>query len=111
MSSNTDPLANSVFIGKGTTFTGTISSEGLVVINGNYTGSVHASKIQVGEMGFFNGKAVADDLDIQGKAGNNLIANKYLRIRSTAAVTGKISYKVVDLDRGAKINGSMDQIL
>jgi cytoskeletal protein CcmA (bactofilin family) len=97
-------------IGKGVKFKGIINAPNNVTINGEYEGELHAHKILIGIDGVITGYTTANDVEIEGQANNVVECKQLLTVHSTGVVKGKISYGSLDIKRGGKINGDLNQI-
>ena len=61
------------------------------------------------EGGVFNGESTTEDADVQGSFDGKLVARKRLIIRATGRVSGNISYGEIEIERGGKISGEINQ--
>ena len=52
------------------------------------------------------GNIQADVLIIAGKINGNITAHKYIKLENTAVVCGDITYAIIEMDLGAKVEGN-----
>ena len=60
-------LSNSITIGQGVTFVGSISATGKAFINGAVTGEISVDDLQVGKYGVIKGKIKSREMNIHGE--------------------------------------------
>ena len=72
-------LSNSITIGQGVTFVGSISARGKAFINGAVTG----------------------DISVDG--------SEHVLVHSTGLINGKLIYGELEIQKGGRVTGSMDQ--
>lgn len=56
------------------------------------------------------GNIQADILIIAGKIEGNITAHKYIKLENTAVVSGDITYAIIEMDLGAKVEGNFIKI-
>jgi len=100
--------AGSLIIGEGVRLNGKIEAPGSVQVNGAIEGDVSAQDIRIGVSGRVNGSLAAQNIDLAGHAGQSISAVKHLIIRSGATVTGNIKYQTIEIESGARIEGSLE---
>lgn len=98
----------SLIIGEGVRLNGKIEAPGLVQVHGAVEGDVSAQDIRIGVSGRVNGSLSAQNIDLAGHAGQSISAIKHLVIRSGATVTGEIKYQTIEIESGARIEGSLE---
>ncbi len=108
MTQNQDWEAGSLIIGEGVRLNGKIDAPGSVLVNGAVEGDVSAQDIHIGASGRINGSLSAQNIDLAGHAGQTIAALKHLVIRSGATVIGSIKYQTIEIESGARIEGSLE---
>lgn len=98
----------SLIIGEGVRLAGKLEAPGAVLINGVVEGDVAAQDIRVGASGRISGSLTAQNIDLAGHAGQTITATKHLVIRSGATVIGAIKYQSIEIESGARIEGSLE---
>lgn len=101
---------DNITIGEGVRVTGKVESNGVMQVHGTVDGEVRARELKVGATGRIEGSLFADDVDLRGYAGESVSVKKCLTVRSTATLVGQISYGSVQIENGASIRGTLDQI-
>ncbi|RTL19205.1 MAG: polymer-forming cytoskeletal protein [Rhodocyclaceae bacterium] len=100
--------AGSLIIGEGVRLNGKIDAPGTVLVNGAVDGDVAAQDIRIGVSGRVNGSLTAQNIDLAGQAGQTIAAVKHLVIRAGAIVTGNIKYQSIEIEAGARIEGTLE---
>ena len=108
MTQDQDWEAGSPIIGEGVRLNGKIDAPGSVLVNGAIDGDVAAQDIRVGTSGRINGSLTAQNIDLAGSAGQTIAAVKHLVIRAGATVTGSIKYQTIEIESGARIEGTLE---
>lgn len=108
MTQNQDWEAGSLIIGEGVRLNGKIEAPGTVLVNGAVDGDVSAQEIRIGASGRVNGSLSAQNIDLAGHVGQSIAAVKHLVIRAGATVTGNIKYQTIEIQSGARIEGSLE---
>ena len=108
MTQNQDWEAGSLIIGEGVRLNGKIDAPGSVLVNGTVDGDVAAQDIRIGTSGRVNGSLTAQNIDLAGSAGQAIAAVKHLVIRASANVTGNIKYQTLEIESGARIEGTLE---
>jgi cytoskeletal protein CcmA (bactofilin family) len=103
------PANNDLMIGKGVKFVGTIHAPNKAVINGSFNGELQANQVLIGTDGIVTGTTQANDVEVRGQANEMVDCKNLLTIHSTGSIYGKVIYGSVDIHRGGRINGEMDQ--
>jgi cytoskeletal protein CcmA (bactofilin family) len=65
--------------------------------------------VVIKEGGVFYGESTTEDADVQGCFEGKLVVRKRLLVRATGRVSGNISYGEIEIERGGKISGEIDQ--
>ncbi|CAM5302665.1 MULTISPECIES: polymer-forming cytoskeletal protein [Thauera] len=100
--------AGSLIIGEGVRLNGKIEAPGTVLVNGAIDGDISAQDIRIGASGRVSGSLSGQNIDLAGQAGQSIAAVKHLVIRSGATVTGNIKYQTIEIESGARIEGSLE---
>jgi cytoskeletal protein CcmA (bactofilin family) len=104
-----NPTNNNLVIGEGVTFKGSISAPGKAVINGNVTGELTADDLLIGTKGQVTGAVCAREIDVHGELNENIVCKEHLLIHSTGKVSGTLEYQELEIQRGGKFKGNMNQ--
>lgn len=87
-------------------FSGTLDVEGTV--NGNVIASSGSDAlIRVREHGTINGDIRAPKIIINGKVNGDVYSSKHLEMADHAEVNGNVHYHVIEMVKGAHVNGSL----
>ena len=94
-------------IGKGTTLTGDIVSEGMIRIDGTIKGNITSiSKVVLGEGSNVIGNIKAENAEIQGHIQGKINIEKMLTLKPKASIEGDILSQKLVIDSGARFNGN-----
>ena len=102
-------LKNGITIGQGVTFVGSISARGKAFINGQVTGDVTVEDLQVGQYGVIKGKTKSIKMDIHGQVHDDVSCADHVLVHSTGLVNGNLIYGELEIQKGGRVTGSMDQ--
>lgn len=97
-------------VGSGVKINGDVNVPGSMFVYGQFSGKVVAKDIFVGEEGSLTGDIVTENIEVLGTVSNNLKARGTLTLRSTASLTGKIAYGVVQIEEGARLSGVLNTL-
>ena len=100
---------NSITIGKGVTFVGSISARGKAFINGVVTGEISVDDLQVGESGVIKGKIKSREMEVHGEIHDDVSCAEHVLVHSTGLFNGKLIYGELEFQKGGRVTGSMDQ--
>ena len=100
---------NSITIGKGVTFVGSISARGKAFINGAVTGEISVDDLQVGESGIIKGKIKSRKMEVHGEIHDDVSCAEHVLIQATGLINGKLIYSELEIQKGGRVTGSMDQ--
>lgn len=90
-----------------TTIRGEVVSNGNMRIDGNVEGKISSSgHLTIGEMAVINGDIECATVDFRGSIVGNLYVNDVLCLKNTASVEGDINTRKLQVELGARINGS-----
>ncbi|MCB0473876.1 MAG: polymer-forming cytoskeletal protein [Flavobacteriaceae bacterium] len=94
-------------IGKNSSFTGDISSEGDFRIDGKIQGNVKTSgRVVIGQEGAVEGTIECSNADIEGSFSGNLTVDQLLSLKSTASIHGEVVLGKLSVEPGATFNAS-----
>ena len=102
-------LSNFITIGQGVTFVGSISARGIAFINGSVTGEISVDDLQVGEYGVIKGKTKSREMDVHGQIHDDVSCGEHVLVHSTGLINGKLIYGELEIQKGGRVIGSMDQ--
>ena len=98
-------------IGKSTKFTGNISTEGTIRIDGDVLGDVILSgNLILGEQGKIKGNVKSDNIHLSGTIEGDTISAKQIHISSTGKLYGDITVKNIIIDEGGLFQGNCNMI-
>lgn len=97
-----------LLIGRGINISGEIDACHTLVVEGTVEAALKGAKIvEVEETGVFYGAIEIEEATIAGRFEGEIVVNGRLTITSTGVVTGSISYKELEIEAGAIVEGSM----
>tara|TARA_A100001011_G_scaffold102023_1_gene107508 strand:+ start:664 stop:1095 length:432 start_codon:yes stop_codon:yes gene_type:complete len=96
-------------ISQGLDITGSVVSKGKIRFNGLIKGTLEAKSLYVGEDGFIDGKATADEAVILGNIKGSLKGKK-VRLAATSRIEGDTYHEVIAIEDGAIYEGSIKRI-
>ena len=100
---------NSITIGRGVTFAGSISASGKAFINGSVTGEISVDDLQVGEYGVIKGKIKSREMDVHGEIHEEVSCTEHVLVHATGLVNGKFIYGELEIQKGGRVTGSINQ--
>lgn len=76
-------------------------------INGRFEGTLDTrGTLTIGEKAFVNANIVGDEITIAGRVSGEVVAKKSIRLISPARVDGNIKTPLLEIDKGAVLNGN-----
>lgn len=100
------PLA--ALLGRGAKYSGEMSFDGRVRVDGTFTGSIFTEdRLEIGESGVVDGKIDAATLVVAGTAKGNLRIRDLLIVESTGKVYGKVDAGNMQVEPGARIKADI----
>jgi len=94
-------------IGKNTSITGDIISEGDFRIDGKVDGTIKTSgRVVIGKIGSANGKVECNNADIEGKFSGELFVSNLLTLKDTAKISGEVVIGKLSVEPGAEFNAT-----
>lgn len=95
-------------IGPGITMSGEIESCDYLLVEGTVEAALKgANLLEVAESGVFYGTVEISEANISGRFEGDITVNGRLTITSTGTVTGSISYKEIEIEAGAVLDGKL----
>lgn len=94
-------------VGTGVVMKGDIYAPELIFTSGQLEGVIQSKNIYVAQDGSIGGVVEGGQIDIAGKASQNIHATQELIIRSTGIVIGNITYGELTMEKGAKLSGTL----
>ena len=94
---------NQSIIGKGVIFKGKISNANTIEINGRVVADIKSEKVTVGKSATLDGSINSELVVISGNYQGKIKADS-VWLTDTSVITGEISYKSLQMDRGAALN-------
>lgn len=100
------PLERNI-IGKTTSITGDISSEGDFRIDGKLEGSIETKgRVVIGKEGNVTGKIICNEADVEGTFSGNLQVLGVLTLKATATICGDVITGKLSVEPGANFNAT-----
>ena len=84
------------------TITGTVTSSGNLIVNGNVDGEINCESLEIGPSGVVTGTVKAGQCLLAGKLEGKLSA-RTVNIASTGDLNGRLSYGKLEIETGANI--------
>src|SRR5881275_1962973 len=107
---STEADVRTLIIGPGVSVKGEITSCNRLIVEGKIEAKLaDCPNVIIKEGGVFNGESTTENAEVQGSFDGKLVARKRLIIRATGRVSGNISYGEIEIERGGKISGEIDQ--
>jgi cytoskeletal protein CcmA (bactofilin family) len=110
---STSPIGDQVatIIGSETSFTGNITSQGTIRIDGRHTGQIDTSgDLVIGETGTVEAQVKARNALIAGVVKGNMEVSDKLELLPTAKVYGDIKISTLTIGEGAIFRGACNMI-
>lgn len=101
----------SLIIGRGITMSGEIEACDHLVVEGTVEATLKgASVLDIAESGVFYGAVEIDEATVAGRFEGDLHVSGRLTIRSGGAIKGSITYKELEVEAGATIDGRLSPV-
>ncbi|CAH0992801.1 hypothetical protein SIN8267_02938 [Sinobacterium norvegicum] len=99
-------------IARGTSLQGDIHFEGTLEIEGTIKGNITAdpdsgASVRILEQGVVTGDLNVPSAIVNGKVIGNLYSNQHLELASQAIIDGSVHYNVIEMAKGAQVNGNL----
>jgi cytoskeletal protein CcmA (bactofilin family) len=103
---------HTTLIARQTEVTGDLHFRGNLVIEGKVTGNVSAhsdsdARLQIVDGGEVEGEIRVPHVVINGTVKGDVYAARHLELSSKAMVEGNVHYKLIEMVKGAQVNGSL----
>jgi len=95
------------FLGKGTTFEGKMTFEGLFRLDGKFDGEIFSGdSLVIGETGEVDAQINVNNLIVNGKISGNITANNRIEIAPSGEIRGNIQTSTLVMSEGAIFEGN-----
>lgn len=109
-SSNTSE-GKKLIVGSGIKLSGEIMACEKLVVEGEVEADLSDSQIlEIAETGLFRGRAVVDEAFISGTFEGELTCRTRLTLRASGRVIGTLRYMEMEIERGGKVSGQIEEI-
>ncbi len=99
-------------VGREISLSGEIKACEKLIVDGRVEADLKDCKIlAISDTGLFKGSAVVEEADISGRFEGELRVEKRLVLRVTGRIAAAVSYTELEIERGGKITGTMEEIL
>jgi cytoskeletal protein CcmA (bactofilin family) len=99
-----------MIVGREVRLSGDIKSCNRLVVEGLVEATLHdCHDMEIAESGFFRGNASSEQAEIRGRFEGELVVSKRLLIRASGHVSGTISYGEIEIERGGKVLGTVQE--
>ena len=103
---------NTTLIAAGTAVQGNIKFSGNIEIEGRIEGDISSSEpgqgtVRVLAAGVVEGRICAPTVIINGTVNGDVYASDHVELAAKAMVTGNVHYKLIEMVKGAQVNGSL----
>ncbi len=103
---------NHTLISRGTKVVGDLHFTGDLQIEGTVEGNIIAdsgndAKLVVAEKGTVEGEIRVPMVIINGSVNGNVFSSKHVELAAKAAVQGNVHYQLIEMIKGAQVNGSL----
>ena len=103
---------NTTLIARHTEVTGDLHFRGNLVIEGRVNGNVSAhsdseARLQIVDGGVVEGEIRVPNVVVNGNVKGDVYASGHLELASKAMVEGNVHYKLIEMVKGAQVNGSL----
>ena len=99
-----------MIVGREVRLSGDIKSCNRLVVEGIVEATLHdCHNMEIAENGHFKGTASSEQAEIRGRFEGELVVSKRLLIHASGHVTGTISYGEIEIERGGKVSGTVQE--
>ena len=97
-------------VSKSTEIVGDIHFSGNLEVEGIVRGNIVAdndARVRIMEKGLVEGEVTAPNIVINGRVVGNVHSNKHIELAANAVVEGNVHYKLIEMVKGAQVNGNL----
>ena len=99
-----------LIVGREVRLSGDIKSCNRLVVEGLVEATLHDCRdMEIAVSGLFKGNASSEQAEIRGRFEGELVVSKRLLIHASGHVTGTISYGEIEIERGGKVSGAVQE--
>ena len=99
-----------MIVGREISLSGDIRSCNRLVVEGSVEATLHdCREIEIAEGGLFKGNASIEQAEVRGQFEGELVVSKRLLIRASGYVSGTISYGEIEIERGERVSGAIQE--
>ncbi|GAA6151852.1 hypothetical protein NBRC116587_12710 [Pseudoteredinibacter isoporae] len=103
---------STTLISKATEIVGDLHFKGNIEIEGRVKGNIVAedgsdARVRVMDGGEVEGEIRAPSIVVNGKVSGNVHSSKHIELAEKAIVQGNVSYHLIEMVKGAQVNGSL----
>ena len=110
-SSSSTSEGKKLIVGSGIKLSGEIMACEKLVVEGEVEADLSDSQIlEIAETGLFRGRAVVDEAFISGTFEGELTCRTRLTLRASGRVIGTLRYMEMEIERGGKVSGQIEEI-
>ena len=95
------------FAGQGVKMKAEVSGCDIFRIEGDFDGTVVARRMFISPTGVFKGTGTVEEAVVEGRIEGTLVVTGVLALRATGRVTGRISYGLIEIERGGHLHGEI----
>ncbi|WP_119165157.1 bactofilin family protein [Algihabitans albus] len=100
-----------LIVGRDIRLAGEITACDKLVVEGQVEADLaDAQVLEIAESGLFKGRAEVDIAEVSGTFDGELTVRERLVLRSTGQVKGTLRYAELEIERGGRVNGSIEEI-
>lgn len=98
-------------VGRDISLAGEIKSCELLIVEGLVEADLKGCQLlQISDSGVYRGSAEVAQAEINGRFEGDLVVTERLVLRSTGSVQGNLRYNELEIERGGRISGSVDDL-
>jgi cytoskeletal protein CcmA (bactofilin family) len=99
-----------MIVGRDISLSADIKSCNRLVVEGSVEATLHECRdMEIAEGGSFKGNASIEQAEVRGRFEGELVVSKRLLIRTTGHVSGTITYGEIEIERGGKVSGTIQE--
>lgn len=104
--------ASTTLISKNTEVVGDIHFSGTLHIEGTLRGNIHVkdgsdAHLEVAENGRVEGQITVQTVRVNGRVVGDIYSSKHVELAAKAEVDGNVHYKLIEMVKGAQVNGKL----